>query len=95
MIKRKINRRVQKRLDMVQFHHFGTVFENLYFTRMNTFGSKTNGNNKLTNLTNLTVKEDHETGKLVQKQCLFTRQSQRMRLSRNSRALVRQNRRRD
>jgi len=24
------------------------VFENLYFTRMNTSGSKTNGNNKLT-----------------------------------------------
>jgi len=26
-------------------------FENLYFTKMNISGSKTNGNNKLTNLT--------------------------------------------
>ena len=45
--KRTINRRVQKRLDMEQFHHFGTVF----------------------------VEEDRETGKVVQKPCLFTRQS--------------------
>jgi len=29
------------------------AIENLYFTRMNISGSKTNGNNKLTNLTNL------------------------------------------
>jgi len=40
---RTINRRVQKRLDMEQFHHFGTVF----------------------------VKEARETGKVVQKPCLF------------------------
>jgi len=30
-------------------------FENLYFTRMNISCSKTNGNNRLTNLTNLTM----------------------------------------
>jgi len=30
-------------------------FENLYFTRMNISGSKTNRDNKLTNLTNLTI----------------------------------------
>ena len=40
---RTINRRVQKRLDMEQFHHFGTVF----------------------------VKEERETGKVVQKPRLF------------------------
>jgi len=40
---RTINRRVQKRLDMEQFRHFGTVF----------------------------VKEDRDTGKVVQKPCLF------------------------
>ena len=45
--KRTINRRVQKRSDMEQFHHFGSVF----------------------------VTEDRETGKVVQKPCLFTRQS--------------------
>ena len=44
--KRTINRRVHKRLDMEQFHHFGTVF----------------------------MKKDGETGKVVQKPCLFTRQ---------------------
>jgi len=32
-------------------HRLTTVLENLYFTRMNISGSKTNGNNKLTNLT--------------------------------------------
>jgi len=40
---RTINRRVQERLDMEQFHHFGTAF----------------------------VKEERETGKVVQKPCLF------------------------
>jgi len=45
--KRAINRRVQKRLDMERFRHFGTVF----------------------------VKEDRETGKVVQKPCFFVRQS--------------------
>ena len=50
--KRTINRRVQKRLDTEQFHHFGTVF----------------------------VKEHRETGKVVQKPCLFTRQSCSMQL---------------
>jgi len=44
--KRTINRRVHKRLDMEQFHHFGTVF----------------------------MKKDGETGKVVQKPRLFTRQ---------------------
>jgi len=33
----------------------GPNFENPHFTRMNMSGSKTNGNNKLTNLTNLTI----------------------------------------
>ena len=41
--KRTISRRVQKRLDMELFRHFGTVF----------------------------VKEHRETGKVVQKPCLF------------------------
>jgi len=54
--KRTINLSVQKRLDMEQFHHFGTVF----------------------------VKEDRETGKVVQKPCLFTRQSRSVRLDSRS-----------
>jgi len=54
--KRTINLSVQKRLDMEQFHHFGTVF----------------------------VKEDRETGKVVQKPCLFTRQSCSVRLDSRS-----------
>jgi len=51
LAKRKctVNQSVQKRLDMEQFHHFGTVF----------------------------AKEDRETGKVVQKQCLFMRLSSR------------------
>ena len=44
---RTINRRVKKRSDVEQFHHFGSVF----------------------------VKEDRETGKVVQKPCLFVRQN--------------------
>jgi len=54
--KRTINRRVQKKSDMEQFHHFGTVF----------------------------VEEDRETGKVVQKLCLFTRQSRRVQLDSRS-----------
>ena len=54
--KRTINRRVQKRSDMEQFHHFGTVF----------------------------VGEDRETGKVVQKLCLFTRQSRSVQLDSRS-----------
>jgi len=54
--KRTINRRVQKRLDVERFHHFGSVF----------------------------VKEDRETGKVVQKPCLFTRQSHSVQLDSRS-----------
>ena len=53
--KRTISRGVQKRLDMEQFHHFGTVF----------------------------VKEDRETGKVVQRPCLFMRQSRSVQLDSN------------
>ena len=58
LAKRKctINRRLQKRSDMEQFRHFGSVF----------------------------VKEDRETGKVVQKPCLFTRQSRRVQLDSRS-----------
>jgi len=49
---RAINRRIQKRLDMEQFHHFGTLF----------------------------VKEDCEARKVVQKPCLFMRQSRSVQL---------------
>jgi len=49
---RTLKRGFQKRFDMKQFHHFGTVF----------------------------VKEDRETGKLVQKPCLFKRQSRSVQL---------------
>jgi len=54
--KRTINRRVQKRLDIEQFRHFGTVF----------------------------VEEGCETGKVVQKLCLFTRQSRSVQLDSRS-----------
>ena len=54
--KRTINRRVQNRLDVEQFRHFGTVF----------------------------VKEDRETGKVVQKPCLFTRRSRSVHLDSRS-----------
>ena len=50
--KRTMNRRVQKKLDMERFHHFGTVL----------------------------VKEDRETGKAVQKPCLFMRRSRSVQL---------------